>query len=206
MQIKSISRYSYCRGRSKGVRRSTPRIGLSLPAPAPLSPRDQQASEIALSCHLFWTSTARCSLSIPKAGPTRSEANASSMRLRVEHPFLKGRHHGRKVLSGAAHISPAGLHQRATEADHRLNRRYDDIKAGLLNATEAALSGRIAGLIAIWDQARTDAVWIEAMLQSSQHNALTGAAVCEPAAEARTRLRLGRAATSFVSHRLPTFG
>lgn len=83
------------------------------------------------------------------------------------------------------------LRQRAAEADHRLNRLYDAIEAGSLDPAESALSERIAGLTAIRDQARADAVRIEAMLQSSSHHALTGAAVRELAAEARTRLRFG---------------
>ena len=82
------------------------------------------------------------------------------------------------------------LHQRAIEADHRLNRLYDAIEAGSINAGESALSERIAGLTALRDQARTDAARIEAMLKSSTHNALTGAAVRELASEARSRLRL----------------
>ncbi len=83
------------------------------------------------------------------------------------------------------------LRQRATEADHRLNRLYDAIEAGSLDPAESALSERIAGLTAIREQARADAARIEAMLKTSTHNALTGAAVRELATEARTQLRHG---------------
>ncbi len=75
------------------------------------------------------------------------------------------------------------LRQRATEADHRLNRLYDAIEAGSLDPAESALSERIAGLTAIREQARADAARIEAMLKTSTHNALTGAAVRELATE-----------------------
>lgn len=48
------------------------------------------------------------------------------------------------------------LRQRATEADHRLNRLYDAIEAGSLDPAKSALSERIAGLTAIRNQARAD--------------------------------------------------
>lgn len=86
----------------------------------------------------------------------------------------------------------AELNQRAAEADNRLKRLYDAIEAGSLDPAESALGERIAGLTAIRDQARTDAARIEAMLQSSAHHALSGAAVRELATEARGRLRLGK--------------
>ena len=86
----------------------------------------------------------------------------------------------------------AELNQRAAEADNRLKRLYDAIEAGSLDPAESALGERIAGLTAIRDQARTDAARIEAMLQSSSHNALTGAAVRELTQQARGRLRLGK--------------
>ena len=86
----------------------------------------------------------------------------------------------------------AELNQRAAEADMRLKRLYDAIEAGSLDPAEAALGERIAGLTALRDQARADAERTEAMLKSSAHQGLTGAAVRELASEARTRLRLGK--------------
>lgn len=71
-----------------------------------------------------------------------------------------------------------------------LKRLYDAIEGGSLDSAESALGERIAGLTAIRDQARADAVRAEAMLKSSAHEGLTGAAVRELAREARTRLRL----------------
>ena len=82
------------------------------------------------------------------------------------------------------------LNQRAAEADMRLKRLYEAIEAGSLDPAESALGERIAGLTAIRDQARADAVRTEAMLKSSAHKSLTGAAVRELASEARTGLRL----------------
>ncbi len=84
----------------------------------------------------------------------------------------------------------AELNQRAAEADMRLKRLYDAIEAGSLDPAESALGERIAGLTAIRDQARADAVRTEAMLKNSAHKGLTGAAVRELASEARTGLRL----------------
>ena len=84
----------------------------------------------------------------------------------------------------------AELNQRAAEADMRLKRLYEAIEAGSLDPAESALGERIAGLTAIRDQARADAVRTEAMLKSSAHKGLTGAAVRELASEARTGLRL----------------
>lgn len=83
----------------------------------------------------------------------------------------------------------AELNHRAAETDNRL---YDAIEAGSLDPAESSLGERIAGLTALWDQARADATRIEAMLTSSTHQRLTGAAVRELASEARTRLRLGK--------------
>jgi len=85
----------------------------------------------------------------------------------------------------------AELNHRAAEADMRLKRLYDAIEAGSLDPAESALGERIAGLTALRDQARADAARTEAMLKSSAHQGLTGAAVRELATEARTRLRLG---------------
>ncbi len=82
------------------------------------------------------------------------------------------------------------LNQRAAEADMWLKRLYEAIEAGSLDPAESALGERIAGLTAIRDQARADAVRTEAMLKSSAHKGLTGAAVRELASEARTGLRL----------------
>ncbi len=82
------------------------------------------------------------------------------------------------------------LNQRAAEADMRLKRLYEAIEAGSLDPAESALGERIAGLTAIRDQARADAVRTEAMLKSSAHKGLTGAAVRELASEARSGLRL----------------
>ena len=84
----------------------------------------------------------------------------------------------------------AELNQRAAEADMRLKRLYEAIEAGSLDPAESALGERIAGLTAIRDQARADAVRTEAMLKNSAHKGLTGAAVRELASEARTGLRL----------------
>ncbi len=86
----------------------------------------------------------------------------------------------------------AELNHRAAEADNRLKRLYDAIEAGSLDPAESSLGERIAGLTALRDQARADATRIEAMLASSTHQRLTGAAVRELASEARTRLRLGK--------------
>lgn len=96
----------------------------------------------------------------------------------------------RTVERRGQHI--AELNQRAAEADNRLKRLYDAIEAGSLDPAESALGERIAGLTAIRDQARTDAARIEAILQSSSHNPLTGAAVRELTQQARGRLRLGK--------------
>ena len=85
----------------------------------------------------------------------------------------------------------AELNQRAAEADMRLKRLYDAIESGSLDPAESALGERIAGLTAVRDQARADASRIEAMLASSTHQGLTGAAVRELALEARSRMRLG---------------
>ncbi|MBN9062135.1 MAG: hypothetical protein BGP06_05215 [Rhizobiales bacterium 65-9] len=74
----------------------------------------------------------------------------------------------------------------------RLKRLYDPIEAGSLDTAEAAIGERIAGLIALPDQARADAERTDAILKSSAHQGLIGAAVRELASEARTRLRLGR--------------
>lgn len=74
----------------------------------------------------------------------------------------------------------------------RLKRLYEAIEAGSLDPAESALGERIAGLTAIRDQARADAVRTEAMLKSAAHQGLTGAAVRELAREARTGLRLGK--------------
>ena len=84
----------------------------------------------------------------------------------------------------------AELNHRAAEADMRLKRLYDAIEAGSLDPAESALGERIAGLTALRDQARAEAARIEAMLKSSAHQGLTGAAVRELATEARARLRL----------------
>ncbi len=54
-----------------------------------------------------------------------------------------------------------------------------------------AIQGNSIRPVAIRDQARADAVRTEALLKSSAHKGLTGAAVRELASEARTRLRLG---------------
>ncbi len=86
----------------------------------------------------------------------------------------------------------AELNQRAAEADMRLKRLYEAIEAGSLDPAESALGERIAGLTAIRDQARADAARTEAMMKSSAHKGLTGAAVRELAREARTGLRLGK--------------
>lgn len=74
----------------------------------------------------------------------------------------------------------------------RLKRLYDAIESGSLDPSESALGERIAGLTALRDQAHADATRIEAMLASSTHQRLTGAAVRELASEARRRLRLGK--------------
>ncbi len=84
----------------------------------------------------------------------------------------------------------AELNQSAAEADMRLKRLYEAIEAGSLDPAESALGERIAGLTAIRDQARADAVRTEAMLKNAAHKGLTGAAVRELASEARTGLRL----------------
>ena len=86
----------------------------------------------------------------------------------------------------------AELNHRAAEADNRLKRLYDAIEAGSLDPAESSLGERIAGLTALRDQARADATRIEAMLASSTHQRLTGAAVRELASEARRRLRLDK--------------
>ena len=86
----------------------------------------------------------------------------------------------------------AELNHRAAEADNRLKRLYDTIEAGSLDPAESSLGERIAGLTTLRDQARADATRIEAMLASSTHQRLTGAAVRELASEARTRLRLAK--------------
>ncbi len=86
----------------------------------------------------------------------------------------------------------AELNQRAAEADMRLKRLYDAIESGSLDPSESALGERIAGLTALRDQARADASRIEAMLASSAHQGLTGAAVRELATKARSRMRLGK--------------
>ena len=72
----------------------------------------------------------------------------------------------------------------------RLKRLYKAIEAGSLDPAESALGERIAGITAIRDQARADAARTEAMLKSSAHQGLTGAAVRELASEARAGLRL----------------
>ncbi|WKW52032.1 recombinase family protein [Rhodomicrobium lacus] len=86
----------------------------------------------------------------------------------------------------------AELNQRAAEADMRLKRLYDAIEAGSLDPAESALGERITGLSALRDQARADAARTEAMLASTAHQSITGAAVREMASEARSRLRQGK--------------
>ena len=73
----------------------------------------------------------------------------------------------------------AELNHRAAGADTRLKRLYDAIEAGSLAPAESSLGERIAGLTTLRDQARADAPRIEAMLASSTHQHLTGAAVWE---------------------------
>jgi hypothetical protein len=64
------------------------------------------------------------------------------------------------------------LNRRATEADLRLKRLYDAIKAGVADLGDPALKERIASLTALRDQAQADAERAQALAESSAQQAI----------------------------------
>ncbi|MBX3572917.1 MAG: recombinase family protein [Mesorhizobium sp.] len=84
----------------------------------------------------------------------------------------------------------AELNRRITETDQRLNRLYDAIEAGIADLNDAALKDRVAGLVAIRDQARADAERAQAALDNATNRSITPEMVQTFAEEARRRIRL----------------
>jgi site-specific DNA recombinase len=82
------------------------------------------------------------------------------------------------------------LNKRATEADLRLKRLYDAIEIGVADLNEPGLKERITGLQAIRDQAQTDTVRAQAMLDSAAQQPVTTKVLRKFAAMARKRLRI----------------
>src|SRR5262249_15050846 len=84
----------------------------------------------------------------------------------------------------------AELNKRAAETELRLKRLYDAIEAGVADLDDPALKDRIEGLRALRDQAKADSERAQAMLDSSNHQAITPQMVQRFAATARKRMRI----------------
>ena len=83
----------------------------------------------------------------------------------------------------------AELNKRAAEAELRLKRLYDAIKAGVADLDDPALKDRIAGLKATRDQAQADALRAQAMLEGAAHQAVTPQMLRQFADTGRKRMR-----------------
>jgi site-specific DNA recombinase len=82
----------------------------------------------------------------------------------------------------------AELRKRAAEADAKLKRLYEAIKAGIADLSDPMLKGRIAELTTIRDQARADAERAAAAVERLGP-AITPECLRELASEARRKLR-----------------
>jgi site-specific DNA recombinase len=84
----------------------------------------------------------------------------------------------------------AELNKRAAEADLRLKRLYDAIETGVADLGDPGLKERLAGLKAIRDQARADAMRAQAALENVAQQPVTTTVLRKFAATARKRMRL----------------
>jgi hypothetical protein len=84
----------------------------------------------------------------------------------------------------------AELNRRITETEQRLNRLYDAIESGVADLDDAVLKERIAGLKAIWDQARADAERVQTALGNAGNQAVSPDMIKTFAHTAREWLRM----------------